>query len=69
MTYTWNCKALDDYYESTNKGLGCTGFSTLPVQRNGTLNKRMQLEPDTISFNRKLSLDNKKVMFYTCVSV
>lgn len=67
--YTWNCKALDDYYECTNKGSGCTGFSTLPVQRNGTLHKRMQLEPDTISFNRKLSLDNKKVMFYTCVSV
>ncbi|PRQ41567.1 hypothetical protein RchiOBHm_Chr3g0448231 [Rosa chinensis] len=67
VMYTWNCKALDECYESTNNRSFCTVFSTQPVLRSGTSQKRMHHEADTISFNRKLSLNNKKTVVQECL--
>lgn len=64
--YTWGCKALN---ESEKKGSGCIGFNIQSVHRNGSSHKQRQQEMDTISFNRKLSLPNKKVIFHASVSV
>lgn len=63
VMYTWGCKALN---ESEKKGSGCIGFNIQSVHRNGSSHKQRQQEKDTISFNRKLSLPNKKTAVQEC---
>ncbi|KAL6278959.1 hypothetical protein ACE6H2_022560 [Prunus campanulata] len=63
VMYTWGCKALN---ESEKKGSGCIGFNIQSVRRNGSSHKQRQQEMDTISFNRKLSLPNKKTAVQEC---
>ncbi|ONI05154.1 hypothetical protein PRUPE_6G359100 [Prunus persica] len=63
VMYTWGCKALN---ESEKKGSGCIGFNIQSVHRNGSSHKQRQQEMDTISFNRKLSLPNKKTAVQEC---
>ncbi|XP_021818393.1 uncharacterized protein LOC110760437 [Prunus avium] len=63
VMYTWGCKALN---ECEKKGSGCIGFNIQSVHRNGSSHKQRQQEMDTISFNRKLSLPNKKTTVQEC---
>ncbi|PQQ14841.1 uncharacterized protein Pyn_39539 [Prunus yedoensis var. nudiflora] len=63
VMYTWGCKALN---ESEKKGSGCIGFNIQSVHRNGSSHKQRQQEMDAISFNRKLSLPNKKTAVQEC---